>query len=99
LLSSDGKNVQVMNREPVLDRNARTGTRCSSTSPSLPPRGTAVAMYASCAASCSGVIEARVFSYIGVQIAGAIALTVMSYRAHSRATVRVQATTAPLLAE
>ena len=35
---------------------------------------------------------------IAVQIPGTMALTVIRYGAHSRATVRVQANTAPLLA-
>ncbi|MNG33613.1 hypothetical protein D3C84_1199050 [compost metagenome] len=48
------------------------------------------------AASSSALILARWTSYMGVQIIGARAFTVMPWRAHSWARVRVQASTAPL---
>ncbi len=41
---STGKTCPVMKRAPVPERNANTGTKSFSTSPSLPPSGTAVAM-------------------------------------------------------
>ena len=45
------------------------------------------------------LMRERQASYIGVQIAGTTELTVMRYFAHSCATVRVHAITAPFDAE
>ena len=67
-------------------------------SPSFPSIGISALSVASSAASCSGAISERVLAYIGVAIAGAIMLTVIPRWPHSLATVRVHATTAPLLA-
>jgi hypothetical protein len=44
-------------------------------------------------------MRARQASYIGVQIAGTTEFTVIRYRAHSCAIVRVHAITAPFDAE
>ena len=88
--------ASVADRAASLTRNSSTGVMSVSGSPSLPPSGTSRAIIASCTASCSGGMPPRVFSYIAVHMPGATAFTAMPCGPHSCASVRVQASTAPL---
>src|SRR5204862_8198195 len=88
----------VMKRAPSPARKTMTGAMSRSGSPRRPPSGITCCIARSWMARSCSDMRCRYASYMGVQIAGTIELTVMPSRAHSFATVRVQAMTAPFAA-